>query len=469
MKLDKTNKAEMNKYKNEIEIFKKLNHPNLIKFIDSFPYKINKFCIVMEYADDGDLYGKIKKAIKANTSIPENTIWKWFLQICFGLRYLHNNKIIHRDIKSQNIFMNQDGTVKLGDFGISKVLKNNTDFAETSIGTPYFLSPEICNGQKYQFKSDIWMLGCVLYEMLTLDRPFKGKNLFQLMISIINDNYPPIKGDYSDEIKKLVDDLLKKDQNQRPSITEILEYPIVKKKMAELNLKDIEYNQSEKVVYSKMFTVAENSENVQQTVKIENKHEFLKKPHRYCWNNNNVIETISTDESSVFVSPDNNKPNSSTPVSQKRKSSQIEERVNNDNESRFILEFESVDSSNKIGSDSQIVVKRKTEKKPSKGSYFSSFDNYKINILSPTNSANSPSYHIKPNSEVGRKNFNNFEFSKERNLSDLIDNNINKKDSKINKKPSNISNVGINKMKKKRNEEISFEVSEASQNVSDNK
>ena len=104
--------------------------------------------------------------------ISEATIWKIFIEMVKALRALHYRNILHRDLKSQNIFVTKKGIVQLGDFGIARVLSNTRSKAKTVVGTPYYLSPEIIKSESYSFKSDIWSLGIVLHEMAALEAPF---------------------------------------------------------------------------------------------------------------------------------------------------------------------------------------------------------------------------------------------------------------------------------------------------------
>ena len=192
----------------------------------------------MDYADGGDLSMKIKE--QNGKFFQENKILDWFTQICLAIKHIHDRKILHRDIKSQNIFLMKNGQIKLGDFGIAKCLNQTIDKAKTYVGTPYYLSPEIINSQPYDFKSDIWSLGVLLYEMCALKMPFDASNLPQLYIKIINCNYPPLNNNYSDELKKLVKAMLNETSLKRPNIGDILNYPIIKSRIKKF-LNDEEY------------------------------------------------------------------------------------------------------------------------------------------------------------------------------------------------------------------------------------
>jgi NIMA (never in mitosis gene a)-related kinase len=126
----------------------------------------------MEFADNGDLYQKITNHKKTAIFFEENEIWKIFIQLVKGLKSLHELKILHRDLKSANVFLFSNGLSKLGDLNVSKVAKRGLSYTQT--GTPYYASPEVWKDQPYNNKSDIWSLGCVLYEMITLRPPFRA-------------------------------------------------------------------------------------------------------------------------------------------------------------------------------------------------------------------------------------------------------------------------------------------------------
>lgn len=154
--------------------------------------------------------------------MPENQILDWFTQICLALKHVHDRKIIHRDLKCQNIFLTKNGIIKLGDFGIARVLSNTRENARTMVGTPYYLSPEIIENKPYSFKSDMWSLGVVLYELCALNPPFTGNSLHFLALKIVKGSYSPIPSTYSKELKGLVASLLQTDPSKRPTANSIL-------------------------------------------------------------------------------------------------------------------------------------------------------------------------------------------------------------------------------------------------------
>jgi len=157
----------------EAKVLEILNHPNIVHFREVYKTKKGVLCIVMEYADNGDLDMAIKSR-KADNNDGEAKYYTEaeaidiFTQICLALKHTHDKKILHRDLKSQNIFLTKRGIVKLGDFGIARVLSHTKSAAKTVVGTPYYLSPEIIMNKAYNFKSDIWSLGVLLYEMSAL-------------------------------------------------------------------------------------------------------------------------------------------------------------------------------------------------------------------------------------------------------------------------------------------------------------
>ena len=168
----------------EVDLLRRLCHPNIVRYHDSFMAKKGaSLCISMEYCDGGDLADQIKNAKRHLFS--EDKILHWFVQMALGLHYMHANKVLHRDLKTQNVFLLGNGRLVLGDLGISKVLDGTMDFAQTCIGTPYYMSPEIFKSKPYSYKSDVWALGCVLYELTTLNHAFDAGSLNGLAQKII--------------------------------------------------------------------------------------------------------------------------------------------------------------------------------------------------------------------------------------------------------------------------------------------
>ena len=196
----------------------------------------------MEYADGGDLFERINTA--QGHYLSETQILNWFTQIALAIKHCHDRLILHRDLKSQNIFMTANGNVKLGDFGISKILEWSQDKTKTLVGTPYYLSPEIIQKKPYSYDADIWSLGVLLYEMCCLKPPFDSESLSGLILSIINGKYEALPDSYSNDIKDLVKDLLNTDSQRRPTIDQILNKPFIHgyaKKLLDKEIYDREF------------------------------------------------------------------------------------------------------------------------------------------------------------------------------------------------------------------------------------
>lgn len=179
VKLSALNIKERENALNEVRILASLSHPNIIRFEETFFDEDSKTLnIVMEFADAGDIESKLKTQIKMRQGFPEQIVWNYLIQTLKGLKYLHDNKIMHRDLKCANIFLNKEGVLKLGDLNVSKIVKMG--MAVTQTGTPYYASPEIWSDKPYDYKSDLWSVGCIIYELCALSPPFKGTDLKDL-------------------------------------------------------------------------------------------------------------------------------------------------------------------------------------------------------------------------------------------------------------------------------------------------
>jgi NIMA (never in mitosis gene a)-related kinase len=219
----------------------RLQHPCIISYKNYFKdfgegvsrtgeRKTNLY-IFMEYADGGDLAGRIRK--QGVKSFSEPQVISWLVQMCLALKHMHDRKVIHRDIKSENIFLTSGNLVKVGDFGISKSLASTLANAVTRIGTPYYLSPEICMDKPYNTKTDMWALGVVLYEMMSLKHPFDATSMDALLTKICRTHPTPLPKRWNANLRSICDQLLKKNPAERPTVSQLLEHKFLQQHVVE--------------------------------------------------------------------------------------------------------------------------------------------------------------------------------------------------------------------------------------------
>jgi serine/threonine protein kinase len=184
--LEGLSEREMEETRNEVEVMRQLQHDHIIRYYDSFTENTT-LNIVMEYAPCGDLAMQIKTCIENNKMMEEDVVWKYLIQLLQGLKYIHEQRVLHRDIKAHNVFLDINGNVKIGDFGLGRILGPQSRYAYTAVGTPLYFSPELCEEKRYNERSDIWSLGCLLYELTSLRPPFTASNQLALAKKIVND------------------------------------------------------------------------------------------------------------------------------------------------------------------------------------------------------------------------------------------------------------------------------------------
>ena len=227
----------------EVNILRELDHPNIVKYYDRIIDKKNsKIYIIMEYCEGGDISQLINTYKKNNEYIPEEIIWKTFTQILKALHVIHNNKsgtIIHRDIKPSNIFLDKNNNIKLGDFGLSRILSQESSFAYSHVGTPYYMSPEQIDETKYNEKSDIWSFGCCLYEMAALRPPFQAKNQIMLGMRIKSGKIERINKIYSEELWKSICWMMNIKYEKRPSTRDLMKIREIRNRIKEEEINDL--------------------------------------------------------------------------------------------------------------------------------------------------------------------------------------------------------------------------------------
>ncbi|NWX07520.1 NEK11 kinase, partial [Caloenas nicobarica] len=218
----------------EAQLLSKLDHPAIVKFYASFVER-DSFCIITEYCEGGDLDFKIQEYKESGRIFTQRQIVDWFMQLLLGVNYMHERQILHRDLKAKNIFL-KNNLLKIGDFGVSRLLMGSCDLATTFTGTPYYMSPEALKHQGCNTKSDIWSLGCILYEMCCMNHAFTGHNFLSVVLKIVEGDTPSLPDRYPSRLNAVLCSMLNKDPSLRPAAAEILKIPYIDEQ-----LKNIQY------------------------------------------------------------------------------------------------------------------------------------------------------------------------------------------------------------------------------------
>lgn len=227
------------KIMNEVDQLKILHHPNIVQYREHFIENDN-FFIVTELIEGKDIEALLEEQAE---SLEESLILKIFFQLASALKYLHSQNILHRDIKSRNILLTASFDAKLIDFGISKMLDSNTGFAETNCGTIYWMAPEILTGKPYSFSCDVWSLGVVVHQMMTLHVPFQDPTIYGLVNKIMSEELGPLPEKYSQEFKEIVRGMLVKDASCRIKISKVIKHSKLFSKL----IKEFEQNQANRL------------------------------------------------------------------------------------------------------------------------------------------------------------------------------------------------------------------------------
>jgi len=351
--MDKLKENDQQNSVNEIRILASVSHPNVIGFKEAFWNDKNKTLnIVMEYCDDGDLETKIKIMKRNKQKFEEPLIWEYSIQIIEGLKALHDKKILHRDLKCANIFLiKEKNQCKIGDLNVSKVLKDKF-LINTQIGTPIYSSPEVWKDKPYSYKSDLWSVGCIIYEMCCLRPPFKGKSIEELCDNICNGRFEKISSRYSEDLWNMIKMLLEVDVNKRVDCNMFLNSKLLKDKMDDIksmysenhnytmeddtsmldtieykNLRELEFKIPSKKRYEKGAKELKKSKhhvlNVEETIKNDSSFdEFSDSDHRPSHNINKKNTNINNNN--IIFSRDNEKK-----VVNKSKRSKILDKIMN--------------------------------------------------------------------------------------------------------------------------------------------
>ncbi len=235
------NERERRQLVAEVNILGELQHPHIVRYYDRIidPQQSTIY-IVMEYCENGDIGRLLKKCRKEHELISEDVIWKVFTEALLALRECHSHspKVLHRDLKPANLFLDRQHSIKLGDFGLSRMMGAESEFAQTHVGTPYYMSPEQVKEVSYNEKSDIWSLGCLLYELAALRPPFEAMNHLALAWKIQDGKFPRLPLKYSEHLMQVISRMLTLNPAHRPDCHELLTNKFIAIRLQERSLKE---------------------------------------------------------------------------------------------------------------------------------------------------------------------------------------------------------------------------------------
>jgi len=222
----------------EVKLLRSLHHPCVVAYHGSFVTKHGSLCILMEHCEHGDVHDFLQNLRSSGQSLPgEHQVLEWLVHLTLALHALHSRNILHRDIKTHNLFLTgcvkteHSSVLKLGDLGIARVLNPPDEFTTTQIGSPFYSSPEVVNGRPYAWKSDVWGLGCVVFELLTGTKAFEARDKNALAVKIVTGKHGPISSSCTKETRRLIKSMLSKTAARRPTLHSLLTTPVVRQRI----------------------------------------------------------------------------------------------------------------------------------------------------------------------------------------------------------------------------------------------
>ena len=417
---------------NEIRIICSIDHPNVVKYYDAFISNDNSLLfVVMEYLEGGDLSDRLSCLSKNNLNFDEEQIWKYSIQIMQGLFILHSHQTIHRDIKPANLFLTKDlQTVKIGDMNTSRIMSQEEQMAKTVIGTPYYLAPEIWLNQPYDYKCDVFSLGCVIYEMCMLKPPFRGSSVQELYNSVCDGTYSPLPNCFSLNLQNFIGSCLHRNPKSRSSILKLLKTDYIHEKLVLTKEHNILEEAENEVFDTSIFNSVKNPKSVTELKTALDRFRHMsqermsRKSSRSFNKNNSLSNNLSSFESFTKIKKPSKKKKLS--IKHARRNSYSFEtnfnysKIGKKNQKALIQDYKNIEkeiiSSNKNSkgklkkeskknrNETSIDKRKESESENSKSNYISETDNKNCNNLKSTKDTSS-TIVLKKKKLFAKKNF----------------------------------------------------------------